>query len=69
MALYKSTKEGRVLMSDAEEAALRAEWAANEAQRAQEPIGKTPAEKTLDIERRIIALESAVDKLHKVLEK
>ena len=65
MALYKSTKDGRVLMSAAEEAALRAEWAANEAQRAQEPVRKTTAERALDLERRIIALEDTVDKLNK----
>lgn len=65
MALYKSTKDGRVLMSDAEEAALRAEWAANEAQRAQEPVRKTTAERALDLERRVIALEDAVAKLSK----
>lgn len=65
MALYKSTKDGRVLMSDAEEAALRAEWAANDEQKAQEPVRKTTAERTLDIERRIIALEDAVAKLSK----
>lgn len=65
MALYKSTKDGRVLMSDAEEAALRAEWAANDEQKAQEPVRKNPAERLIDIERRIIALEDAVDKLNK----
>lgn len=65
MALYKSTKDGRVLMSDAEEAALRAEWAANDSQKAQEPVRKNPAERLIDIERRIIALEDTVDKLNK----
>ena len=60
MVMYRTAKDGRVKLSDAEEREILAERAAT-----QEPVRNNPAEKALDLERRIIALEDAVAKLSK----